>query len=70
MGKRVDQSSRTVITSDPNIPLNSVGIPLMIAKNLTYPEIVTKQNIKYLSQLVKNGRRSYPGANFVIKNTL
>lgn len=68
MGKRVDMSGRTVITSDPNIALNEVGIPLIIAKNLTYPEIVTKHNIQYLKQLVKNGRRIYPGANFVIKN--
>lgn len=70
MGKRVDQSGRTVITSDPNIALNEVGIPLPIAMNLTYPEIVTKYNIKYLSKLVKNGRKKYPGANFVIKNII
>lgn len=67
MGKRVNMSARTVITSDPFIALNEVGCPLLIAKNLTYPEIVTKYNIKYLSKLVKNGRRTYPGANYVIK---
>ena len=70
MGKRVDMSGRTVITSDPSIALNEVGIPLIIAKNLTYVEIVTKYNIKYLQQLVKNGRRIYPGANFVIKSVV
>jgi len=70
MGKRVDQSARTVITSDPNIALNEVGIPLIIAKNLTFPEIVTKHNIKYLKQLVKNGRKTYPGANYVIQNII
>lgn len=70
MGKRVDMSGRTVITSDPNIALNQVGIPLIIAKNLTYPEIVTKKNIEYMRQLVKNGRKIYPGANFVIKNII
>lgn len=68
MGKRVDMSGRSVITSDPNIALNEVGIPLIIAKNLTYPEIVTKYNIQYLRQLVQNGKKVYPGANFVIKN--
>lgn len=70
MGKRVDMSGRTVISSDPNIALNEVGLPLVIAKNLTYPEIVNKNNIKYLQQLVKNGRRIYPGANFVFKNVI
>jgi DNA-directed RNA polymerase II subunit RPB1 len=33
--------------------------------NLTFPEIVTKNNIGFLSKLVKNGRDKYPGANFV-----
>ncbi len=70
MGKRVDQSGRTVITSDPNIALNEVGIPLLIAKNLTYPEIVTKNNIEYLTKLVENGRKRYPGANFVTQNII
>jgi DNA-directed RNA polymerase II subunit RPB1 len=70
MGKRVDMSGRTVITSDPNIALNQVGIPLIIAKNLTYPEIVTKHNIEYMRQLVKNGSKKYPGANYVIKNVI
>ena len=70
MGKRVDMSGRTVITSDPFIGLNEVGIPLIIAKNLTYPEIVTKHNIGYMQKLVRNGRREYPGANFVIKNII
>lgn len=70
MGKRVDMSGRTVITSDPNIALDQVGIPLIIAKNLTFPEIVTKHNIKYLGRLVKNGRRVYPGANFVKKTII
>lgn len=70
MGKRVDLSARTVISSDPNIALNEVGIPLIIAKNLTYPEIVSNYNIDYLQQLVKNGKRVYPGANFVIKQNI
>lgn len=70
MGKRADMTGRTVITSDPNIALGDVGIPLVIAKNLTIPETVTKNNIKYLSQLVRNGRRVYPGANYVIKNII
>ena len=70
MGKRVDMSARTVITSDPNIALDEVGIPLVIAKNLTYDEIVTPDNMEYLSQLVKNGKRVYPGANFVIKHLI
>ena len=38
MGKRVDFSSRTVITGDPNIMLDEVGVLRSIAMTLTYPE--------------------------------
>ena len=38
MGKRVDFSARTVITGDPNLELDQVGVPKSIAMNLTYPE--------------------------------
>lgn len=66
MGKRVNMSGRSVITSDPNIGLNDVGIPILIAKELTFPEIVTPKNIDFLRKLVKNGPNKYPGANTVI----
>ena len=69
MGKRVDFSARSVITSDPNIDIDMVGVPLKIAKELTIPEEVTPQNIKFLSQLVKNGRDIYPGANYIFRTT-
>ena len=45
MGKRVDFSARTVITPDPNLRVDQVGIPRSIAQNLTFPEIVTPFNI-------------------------
>ena len=38
MGKCVDFSARTVITGDPNLDLDEVGVPRTIAMNLTYPE--------------------------------
>lgn len=65
MGKRGDFTARTVITSDPTISNNQLGVPVKIAMNLTFPEVVTQYNIEYLSELVKHGRDSYPGANFV-----
>jgi DNA-directed RNA polymerase II subunit RPB1 len=67
MGKRVDFSARSVITSDPNINIDEIGVPLTVAKNLTIPEEVTPQNIKHLTRLVKNGTTKYPGANYVVK---
>ena len=67
MGKRVDFSGRSVITGDPNIDIDQLGVPLAIAKTLTIPEEVTPQNIKHLTRLVKNGTTTYPGANYVFK---
>lgn len=70
MGKRVDFSARSVITSDPYIDIDMVGIPLRVAKDLTIPEEVTPHNIKHLTKLVMNGRDIYPGANYVYKTTV
>lgn len=55
MGKRVDFSARTVITPDPNLDLDQLGVPLSIAKGLTVPETVTAQNIEKLRKLVEHG---------------
>lgn len=46
MGKRVDFSARTVITPDPTINIDELGVPWSIALNLTYPETVTPYNIE------------------------
>jgi len=64
-GKRVNFSARTVISPDPNLSMNEVGVPEVIARELTVPVRVTPFNIKYLKQLVKNGPDKYPGANYV-----
>ncbi|ODQ55873.1 Rna polymerase II [Saitoella complicata NRRL Y-17804] len=69
MGKRVDFSARTVITGDPNLGLDELGVPRSIAKTLTYPERVTPYNIKKLTELVRNGPTEHPGAKFVIRES-
>ncbi len=68
MGKRVDFSARTVITGDPNLSLDEVGVPRSIARMLTYPETVTPYNIHKLHELVKNGPDLHPGAKYVIRD--
>lgn len=71
MGKRVDFSARTVITPDPLININQLGVPISIAKTLTFPEVVTDYNFEKMKRLVYNGRDVYPGANFVVpKNSI
>ena len=67
--KRVDFSARSVITSDPYIDIDQVGIPLRVAMNMTVPEEVTPYNIKHLTGLVKNGPFKHPGANYIYRKT-
>ncbi len=67
MGKRVDFSARSVITPDPNIELDQLGVPFKIAMNLTFPEIVNTFNIDELKEYIKNGPKVWPGAKSIIK---
>ena len=65
-GKRVNYAARTVISPDPKLELNEVGVPLAIAMELTVPERVTEWNINWLKNFIKNGPKKYPGANYVL----
>ena len=48
MGKRVDFSGRTVITPDPNLFINELGVPLKIAKkNVPAPEDGFSYNLMF-----------------------
>jgi DNA-directed RNA polymerase II subunit RPB1 len=64
-GKRVDQSARSVITPDPYISLDELGMPVKIAMNLTFPEVVNEKNIEEMRRLVRNGPDEWPGAKYV-----
>ncbi|HOI18405.1 MAG TPA: DNA-directed RNA polymerase subunit A' [Candidatus Woesearchaeota archaeon] len=66
-GKRTNFSSRTVISPDPMLKLNEVGVPKIIAMKLTVPEKVTDWNKDYLKAFVDKGPKEYPGANYVIR---
>ncbi|HKY10389.1 MAG TPA: DNA-directed RNA polymerase subunit A', partial [Nitrososphaera sp.] len=66
-GKRVDFSSRTVISPDPNLAISDVGVPVDVAKKLTIPETVSQWNLERLKGLVMNGPNTYPGANYIIR---
>lgn len=56
MGKRVDFSARTVITGDPNLQLDEVGVPKSIAMNLTFPERGKSSSISGLAWRTHLGR--------------
>jgi DNA-directed RNA polymerase subunit A' len=56
-----------VISPDPSLSIDEVGVPEEIAKVLTVPERVTPWNIEFLRKLVLNGPDKWPGANYVIR---
>lgn len=64
-GKRVDFSGRTVISPDPNLRIDQVGVPQRVAMTMTFPERVSRYNIDFLRRLVENGPNKHPGANYV-----
>ena len=66
-GKRVEFSARSVITPDPNLSIDELGVPIEIATNLTFPERVTQYNRDKLYKIVQNGADIYPGAKTVVR---
>ncbi|MBU2637425.1 MAG: DNA-directed RNA polymerase subunit A' [Nanoarchaeota archaeon] len=65
-GKRVNFAARTVISPDPKIGLNEVGIPKEIAMELTIPETINEWNLEWIKAYVKRGPKEYPGANYTL----
>lgn len=65
MGKRVNYAARSVISPDPYINTNEIGIPVVFARKLTFPEPVRENNLEWLRKLVENGSHVHPGANMV-----
>ena len=65
-GKRVNFAARTVISPDPLIAFNEIGVPKEIAMELTVPIRVTEWNMEWIKKFIKNGPKVYPGANYII----
>ncbi len=68
LGKRTDFTHRTVITPDPNLNINQVGVSDESAKILYYQEVVTPRNIEDLRQRIIRGSHIINGANFISKH--
>ncbi len=66
-GKRTNFSARTVISPDPMLDINEVGVPMVMAMKLTVPERVTEWNKDYLKGFVQRGTKTYPGANYIVR---
>ena len=66
-GKRTNFCARTVVSPDPFLRINEVGVPLIIAMKLTVPDVVTPWNMAYLKKFVEAGSSKYPGCNYVVR---
>ena len=67
MGKRTNNTARSVLTCDPDIDADQLGVPVRIAKDMTFPEKVTVYNKEFLEKLVSNGPDIYPGAIAIVR---
>ena len=63
-GKRVNFSARTVLSPDPDIDIDEVGVPEAVAKELTITVNVTERNFDVMRETVKRGK-THPGVNYV-----
>lgn len=75
-GKRVNFSARTVISPDPNLSINEIGVPIKIAEELTVPVKVTSHNIEWCKNLIiqkfsgSTDIQEYsPGVNYIKRET-
>lgn len=69
LGKPVTGSARTVISGDPLIEIDEIGVPEIICKTLIQTEVVNKYNIERLKKHILNGDKTWPGASKVYKRS-
>tara|TARA_B100000575_G_scaffold99355_1_gene79276 strand:+ start:888 stop:4088 length:3201 start_codon:yes stop_codon:yes gene_type:complete len=66
-GKRVNFCARSVISPDPYLGVNEVGVPQKIARELTVPIRVTMRNREQMRQMILRGPDVHPGVNYIIR---
>ncbi|MCL4350131.1 MAG: DNA-directed RNA polymerase subunit A' [Candidatus Thermoplasmatota archaeon] len=72
-GKRVNFSARTVISPEPFLSINEVGVPEKAARELTVPVSVTAYNIDVMREWVKRGPtptedgKYMSGVNYILR---
>ncbi len=69
MGKRVFFVCRSVISCDPTIKIDEVGVPLKIARTIQIPETVHSWNIVELNKYFYNKDITYPGCTKIYKKS-
>jgi DNA-directed RNA polymerase beta' subunit len=74
MGKRRNQSARSVISADPTVRTDELVVPEQVANNLTIPEIVAPFNINVFQEMVNMGKvksvKTKDGNTFFLKQKM
>jgi len=60
-GKRTTKMARSVITGNPSLNINQVGIPKLICKSITIEQTVRPWTRSFLTKCYENGPDNYPG---------
>ena len=67
LGRRANHMARSFITCDPYLKIDEVGVPISIARNLQFPEIVREYNYDQMLIYFMNGTKRYPGCTKIKK---
>ena len=67
LGRRVRNMIRSVISCDPNLAIDEVGIPQSQAIKIQVAEVVQEYNITRMNIYYMNGRRQYPGCAEIMR---
>jgi len=50
MGKRTDFSARSVVSPDPSLNIDQLGVPFEICRKITFPETANYYNYKKIEK--------------------
>lgn len=68
MGRRASHMGRSFITCDPFLKIDEVGVPISIARNIQFPEVVQEYNYNKMLIYFMNGTKRYPGCTKIKKS--
>jgi DNA-directed RNA polymerase subunit A' len=68
--KVVNQVAYTVVSPNPDLSIDEVGVPYEVCTTCTVDEEVTLENIERLQEMVINGADVYPGAHYYVQGGL
>lgn len=69
-GRRVGKAARGVISCDPPLEIDQLGVPLLVAKTIQIPTRCHPWNFDELHVYFKNGEKGYPGCTKIYKHLL